>query len=210
MKWQQIPEDLEAYCTVCDEFVDLYCEEHPGEWNIEWRRPNSFRHNPTGGYRPGQSRKPPRTGPTYCQAPGCKEPTREGKPYCSIHIEKSSYVQDLLNRLSGRETEEEMAREGRIEEYLEHSPSSSVVQEILTTLRMRGERTTAALAKELLMDEKAIRGYINYLVKQGKVVIRPIRRGGVSVRLSRTSGSRRRMRRMRRRLRRRRNPWMGW
>lgn len=42
----------------------------------------------------------PKVAGERCRAPGCSQGTREGKPYCSDHVDHHSYVQDLLAKMS--------------------------------------------------------------------------------------------------------------
>jgi hypothetical protein len=52
-------------------------------------------------------------GTSPCKAETCKKSTREGKPFCSAHIESAPYVRKILDILAGRALEEEVLEKQR-------------------------------------------------------------------------------------------------
>jgi hypothetical protein len=110
----------------------------------------------------------------YCQQPECGAATRQGKPYCSAHVEAHPYIRDLLGRIEGKEAEEARVRErgaGAVD------PQGLTAQEILRFLIVHGERTVPRLARDLNVDLVTLRSYVAVLVAAGRIQTRPNRRG---------------------------------
>jgi len=123
-----------------------------------------------------------RRGPSRrCEHPGCNEATRENKPFCSEHIEDSPYLQRLTAQLAAKENEETLVGLRGASEVEE---DSETLKEIQNILEITGPRTTLALAKATMLDEKALSGYLNYLKKKGLIKTTRNRRGNTVVKLA--------------------------
>jgi hypothetical protein len=133
--------------------------------------------NPIGGRRPGwdwEGRSELRT----CVEPGCEKKTREGKPYCPDHVDKSLYVQDLFSQMAAHKDEKDKARLGQqdLRQHLELHPDSMPIKEMLLALKLRGPQTTHSLSRELQLEQEVIMAYVDYLVSEGKVITHPGKR----------------------------------
>lgn len=114
-------------------------------------------------------RRPPR----HCKEPGCGQATREGKPYCSDHVDRHAYVQEVLRTLRERdEVDAEVARRG----YRAVDPSSLTAQEMLVYIEVHGAKTVKRLARELNGDLAILRHYAEGLRRAGLVRLTPTRR----------------------------------
>ena len=116
----------------------------------------------------------------YCEAEGCGVATREGKPYCSEHVEQHPYVQRVLAQLEKRETEEARVHEVGARAV---DPSGITAQEILQFIRLHGPRTVPRLARELNLEVKTVTGYVRALERRKVVETDTTRRGALIVRL---------------------------
>ena len=104
--------------------------------------------------------------------------TREGKPFCSEHVEKHPYVQNVLKQLDTRDAEDAAV--------LEKGESAAnlagiTAHELLQQLELNGPRTVQRLARELNIDHKIVTGYVNALSKRGLVETDLTRRGSTVV-----------------------------
>ena len=115
---------------------------------------------------------------THCEVPDCGKATREGKPYCSDHVEEHPYVRDLLQALSDREDEEERVRKRGAREV---DLDGVTAQEILGYVAIHGGRTIQRLSRELNLDQKTIRGYARALERGNKAHLTQTRRGSTVV-----------------------------
>ena len=97
-------------------------------------------------------------GTSPCNKDGCKKTTREGKPFCSAHIENSPYVQRILGILDGRAKEEETLNKqrGRID------PEGFFYRETLLLLRSK-DFTAKALARRLDISHHAAERLISMM-----------------------------------------------
>jgi len=187
-----IPRGLHPYCTACQEFVDDYCRDHPGEWSLEFRRP-SRRRNPRGG-RPSHNQPPKSSGARHCEATIieegrsriCGKTTREGKSYCSDHVEEGSYIQGLMDRISGKDYEEDLA-ETSYARFRDHvgDEYTTTMDEIKLCLTLHGPRSIARIAKDIGINKDAAKSYIALLSHRGDVSITINTRGASIVRLLR-------------------------
>lgn len=116
-----------------------------------------------------------------CEVPGCKAPTREGKPVCSVHVERQPYVRALLEAIATHEREVERVR-ARGPRAVD--PRGLMAREILLHLHLHGARTPERLARELQLDGPALEGYLAALTGRGVVERVASRRGGVLVQLA--------------------------
>lgn len=126
--------------------------------------------NPTG-----------RKKPTHCDQPGCVQATREGKPYCSDHVEQLSYVGQVQARIEARERElSDVAKRGARGVDVH----GIVAREILCSLWIHGERSVARLARELNVEFEQLRLYIARLRKAKMISQTSPRRGAGEVTLA--------------------------
>jgi len=110
----------------------------------------------------------------------CEETTREGKEYCTRHVENHSYIQDLMARMKERDREDHAVM---------MNGSSAVnlngitVQEIMIHLRQTGTKTVEGLAKALQLEKYILQKYIFALRDQNRVEIINTARESMAVRL---------------------------
>lgn len=121
-------------------------------------------------------------GTRFCDVHSCPNTTREGKPYCTDHVDHHPYVQDLLSQLDDNETALARARLKGIVDL-----DSQAVQELLLHLNLHGARTEERLVRELHVDAKALKAILAKLTKAGKVQLGLTTRGSTVVRLSNTA-----------------------
>ena len=109
-----------------------------------------------------------------CEAAGCTETTRNGKPYCTNHVELLPYVNRLIDTLEARDAElERVAKRGP----RSVDPQGITAQEILLQLKLYGGRTIARLSRDLMLEENVVESYGRALAKLGCVSIGRHRRG---------------------------------
>jgi len=108
---------------------------------------------PEGGHHKGTS---------VCQESGCSRTTREGKPFCSDHIESSPYVQEILGVLAERNIEARILEQGvgRIDK------EGYFYKETLLLLRSKNY-TARGLARRLDLTFKAARRLIILITSDG-------------------------------------------
>lgn len=110
----------------------------------------------------------------------CEETTREGKEYCTQHVENHSYIQDLMSRMKDREHEDhEVMMKGSSAVNLD----GITVQEIMIHLRQTGTKTMEGLAKALQLEKFILQKYIFALRDLKKVEIISTARECMAVRL---------------------------
>jgi len=117
----------------------------------------------------------------YCDALGCRQATREGKPYCSEHVEEHPYVQQLISLLSERDHEESRVRRQGPRAV---DVSGLTAREILQFVKVHGQRTVQRLARELNIDFKTLEGYVKALKKSGLISTSQTRRGATVIKLN--------------------------
>lgn len=99
-----------------------------------------------------------RRAPSYCQK--CGEPSREGKLYCSEHVDEIGYVQEVRTRIESREAElAAVAKAGSKAVDLE----GLVVREIVGLLTAHGARSVGRLAREASIDFATMKHYVRRL-----------------------------------------------
>jgi predicted HTH transcriptional regulator len=116
----------------------------------------------------------------YCQHRLCNERTREGKEYCSEHINNLPYVSKLLGKIDDKAAEE-VAVEKR--GYKAVAPDSETLKELLIHLKFNGARTVRRLMRELQLNEMTVAGYIEYLVRHNQAKTSFTSRGDKAVSL---------------------------
>lgn len=129
----------------------------------------------------GLLHQPRRLSPRHCEAAGCVHATREGKAYCSDHVEMHPYVQDLIARLDQRESEDErVQKRGPRAVNLQ----GITTQEILQHLAFHGPRTEERLCRELNLEVKTLQGYVQALRRKKLVTLGHTKRGSTVVKLT--------------------------
>jgi hypothetical protein len=108
--------------------------------------------------------RPVRRGPSYCQE--CGAPSREGKLYCSDHVEAHDYVREVRTRIESREAElAAVAERGSRAVDLE----GFVVREIVGLLTAHGSRSVCRLAREASIDFVVMTHYVRRLKAAGRI-----------------------------------------
>ena len=108
----------------------------------------------------------------------CGASTREGKEYCSEHVEMLPYVQDLHKRMTeALQEEQRIFSRGSAEATID----SICAKDILLYLKLNGAHTIARLARELNRNIKVIRGYVLALKAHSLVSTRRNRQGATVV-----------------------------
>jgi hypothetical protein len=116
-------------------------------------------------------------GPRECEIDGCGKTTREGKPFCSKHIEHAPYIQEVLWRLEKRATEEAILDAG-----VELPPCEGFfVNEAILILRTR-DFTVKSFSRRLDISHRAAERLIDLLVEWGHAMRKRTSRGGNMVR----------------------------
>ncbi|MGE0708576.1 MAG: hypothetical protein AB7N76_22885 [Planctomycetota bacterium] len=118
--------------------------------------------------------------PRHCERDGCSQATREGKPFCSEHVEELPYVREVQARIDARESEhQEVERRGA----RAVDPYGPTARDILVTLWINGERSVARLARELNLDFRLVKDYVKSLKRARLIDVTPARRGAGKARL---------------------------
>lgn len=120
-----------------------------------------------------------RTETLRCGHPGCLSPTREGKPYCPMHVELMPYVAQLMNDLENQQAEHERARKPGKTSGID--PEGITAKELLLLVDQHGGRTVPRLAKDLQIEPEVVARYVAELRKLGKVHTGATRRGATTV-----------------------------
>lgn len=114
--------------------------------------------------------------PRRCEL--CGQATREGKPYCSEHVERHAYVREVMAALEARAEEERaVLRRGAAAVDLQGINA----REVLLQLRLHGERTVERLARDLQLDPRLVPHYVQALARRGLVRLGRTSRGSVLV-----------------------------
>ena len=108
---------------------------------------------------------------------GCGKTTREGKPYCSPHINLSPYIQEILGKIEARNVEEALlAKERRLV-----PKNGFFVRESLLLLRTK-DFTAKSFSRRLDISHRASKRLIDLLVRWGYAQQIKNTRGGTTVR----------------------------
>jgi len=118
--------------------------------------------------------------PTHCAAEDCVQATREGKPYCSDHVERLTYVQEVQARIAAREDELAAVKKrgGRAVDL-----EGIIARDVLCSLWINGERSVARLSRELNVDFEILKHYVARLKKAKQLTQTSPRRGAGKVTL---------------------------
>lgn len=122
----------------------------------------------------------PRPTPRHCEVSGCGKSTREGKAFCTDHVELHPYVRALLEQLEQRAAEDDAVRaRGARAANLD----GITAQEILQHLAVHGPRTEERLCRELNLEAKTLKGYVLALRREKRVRLGHTKRGSATVKL---------------------------
>lgn len=117
----------------------------------------------------------------------CLNTTREDKPYCSGHVGRFPYVQEILAQLANREHELLAVRQ---QGWRAVDIDGPVVKDILERLRKHGPRTIERLRRDCLDGDGCLDGaaqvviaaYKNALARAGLITLGRTRRGSTTLR----------------------------
>ena len=111
-----------------------------------------------------------------CFAPGCMNSTREGKPFCSKHVEMHPYIQEVVALINSRATElSDIAKGRHVKE------DSSLFEEIIVHITNLGPKTIERLARDLMISIPVIKKLIKTMKKQKLIRIGRSKRGSTVV-----------------------------
>ena len=111
-----------------------------------------------------------------CGAKGCLKTTREGKPYCSTHVEHSPYVKRVLEELALRDQEANDLAAG-----LDISKNGHLVRETLLSLE-QGSYTAAKLSRLMDISHAAAETLIRVICDKKLAVMGKTDRGALTIR----------------------------
>jgi hypothetical protein len=112
------------------------------------------------GLRPLLPNSGSHKGTRDCEADGCRKSTREGKPYCSKHIENAPYIKSIQAQLDQRDAEELVLEKGR----RLISKDGFFVREAVLLLRTK-DFTVKSFSRRLDISHKAAGRLIELLVR---------------------------------------------
>jgi hypothetical protein len=116
-------------------------------------------------------------GTRSCKVSGCGKTTREGKPYCSPHVNLSPYIQRILKKIEARDAEEALLEKAR-----RLIPRDGFfVRESVLLLRTK-DFTAKSFSRRLDISHKASERLIDLLVRWGHAQRIRSTRGGTTVR----------------------------
>lgn len=111
-----------------------------------------------------------------CEVVGCSKSTREGKPFCSKHIESAPYIQEILGKLAARAEEEEILDRGR-----KLIPQDGFfVRESILLLRTK-DFTIKSFSRRLDISHKAAARLVELLLRWGHAKESKTSRGGKTI-----------------------------
>jgi hypothetical protein len=115
-----------------------------------------------------------------CKVGSCQEATREGKTFCTEHIEFQPYIQDLVKRMTDRAQEDESVRSVGSKAV---NLDGITVKEILLHLKQGGTRTEERLEREVQLDKVIVHNYLVRLSMEGVIRFGRTGRNNICVRL---------------------------
>ena len=110
-----------------------------------------------------------------CNERSCKRTTREGKPYCSDHVELSPYVRTILRQLELRDTEAAKLSAGKT-----IARNGHLIRETLLMLA-QGSYTAAKLSRLMDIGHKAAETLIRIMDKKGLAKMGKTDRGALTI-----------------------------
>lgn len=116
-----------------------------------------------------------RTSNPRCDAEECERTTREGKPYCSDHVELSPYVRGVMEELALRDEE---ARALAAERPI--SRDGHLVRETLLMLE-QGSYTSAKLSRLMDIPHDSTETLIRVMAREGLAKMSKTDRGALVI-----------------------------
>ena len=118
-----------------------------------------------------------------CDFAGCSNITREGKPFCSSHVEHGDYAKKVIADLEAQENEI-----GRVEKkgWKAVNVAAPIAVEFIGHLFMHGEQTVERLRREIMSGHLTIpvvEAYVKALHKARIVKLGRTGRGSETVKL---------------------------
>lgn len=113
-----------------------------------------------------------------CSALGCVKTTREGKPFCPVHVEMHPYVQGVVEVRDAREAELKGIAKGH-----KISEDSPLFQEILIHITNYGTKTVERLARDLTIDVPIVKKLAHKMKHKGIITTSRTKRGSTTVSL---------------------------
>lgn len=110
----------------------------------------------------------------HCHADNCKKATTGRKPYCVNHVEMQPYIQELQERIAGREAEWVRVKQLGARAV---DPDGLTAREILHYMDVHGPCTVRRLAKDLAMERALLDCYVSTFATCGLVELSANKRG---------------------------------
>ena len=110
-----------------------------------------------------------------CRADDCSKATREGKPYCSEHVEHSPYVRRIIEELALRDQEADDLSAGKT-----ISRDGHLVRETLLMLE-QGSYTSAKLSRLMDISHSSTETLIRVMDEMGLAVMSKTDRGALVI-----------------------------
>lgn len=114
-------------------------------------------------------------GTRECDVVECGKTTREGKPYCSKHIEQAPYIQEVQARLDRRAAEEAVLEAGAFVPC-----DGFFINEAILLLRTR-DFTVKSFSRRLDISHKAAERLLVLLIEWGHASRKKTSRGGNTI-----------------------------
>lgn len=103
----------------------------------------------------------------YCEKADCERVTREGKPFCTDHVDEHPYVKKVLAAIAYVEHLQAKAAAG-----MRVSPTDVLANEIVHHLELRGPLTEERIATELMRPIEAIQKYAKTLLRTKRLLLK--------------------------------------
>jgi len=117
---------------------------------------------------------------TRCSHPKCDKTTREGKPFCPLHVEDHRYVQHVLAALEARAAEVALIQRQGARAVRVTGPTA---REVLSFLKFTGRASVERIAHERKLPTEVVMAVVQVLDKLELVTTGRTRRGSLTVRL---------------------------
>lgn len=116
--------------------------------------------------------------PRRCDA--CGSATREGKRYCSDHVEAHPYVVELAARIAQREADVDAITRRGVRAI---RPDCPLLDEVVAQLTVYGTRTLERVCREVSLSFAVVNALTAYLARRRVVAFGLTKRGSTTVRL---------------------------
>ncbi len=105
----------------------------------------------------------------YCEVKGCGARTREGKPWCSDHLDSNPYVAAIMDRLAAHASELATIEEARKRQARARGPFPILEEEILFVLAPHGRRTLERIARDAHLSAHVVDVVAVRLMRRGLI-----------------------------------------